>query len=79
MRKITITLWGENEDAVANCLTQRIGNTLEASGVESTLESIKEQEKEIQVPEFMRPSDRQIRRMEKRREKRRAGYGRKRA
>lgn len=77
MRKITITFWGENEDMVANCLAREIGNALEASGVESTMVSIKEKEKEIQVPEFMRPSERQIRRMEKRRGKRRAGHGRK--
>lgn len=76
-RKILITVKGEREDELAAHIVNEACSVLDAKGVFSSVESIKEREKEIQVPGFMYDPVRS-KKMSKKCEKRRAKYARER-
>lgn len=69
-RRILITVSGEQEDTLAAHIIRESCAVLDADGVVSSVECVKERGKEIEIPDFM--SERRcVKEMEKRAEKRR--------
>lgn len=72
-RRIMLTLSGEQEDAIAAHILKESCTVLDTGSVLSTVESVKEREKEIEIPSFMferRCAKKMAKKMEKRRAKR---------
>lgn len=52
-RRIVLTLAGEQEDALAAHIIKESCAVLDVEGMRSSVESVKEREKEIEIPPFM--------------------------
>lgn len=70
-RRIVLTLAGEQEDTLAARIIKESCAALDVKGMLSSVESVKERKKEIEIPSFMFER-RCARKMAKRAEKRRA-------
>lgn len=72
-RRIVLTLAGEQEDALAARIIKESCAVLDVEGIRSSVESVKEREKEIEIPSFMferRCYKRMLKRAERRRKRR---------